>query len=209
MNAVGALCKPLAALGGKIIQHLFFNIKKQKPYQVRSKTATPKIYIEKHILKIASMTRLLKNIPETVRPHIREYTSDKVGTHPTAPLIKSLIFRQSQPHQFFSDGYDSTIVVANDPAYFIQRWQAFYTHHSDYIRFCHNQFDERNFPQHFDISLNWDNLREQDEIEAMVAGDVQIYREGLPSEVPYNTYITHALQWSRTDTGRWIANPPP
>ena len=156
------------------------------------------------------MEYLPTNIPQTVCKCIHEYTSDKVGIHPTATLIKSLVFRQTGVNGIhWPDGHASTAVGANAPTYFINAPNMWGFPNHIWLRFCHDQYDERNFPQHFDISLKWDSICVQDEIEALVADEVQIYREGLPPEEPYRTYITHAIQWTKSDTGGWIANPPP
>ena len=133
------------------------------------------------------MEYLPPNIPETVCKFIQEYKSDKVGIHPTAPLIKSLIFRQTGVNGIhFPDGHASTAVGAVAPTYFIKRHDMWGIQSPMWLRFCHSQYDERNFPQHFDISLVWDNLQQQDEIEAMGAEDNRLYPQGMPtSDTPH------------------------
>ena len=95
---------------------------------------------------------------------INEYKYDRVGVHPTARLIQNLTFRHSQPHEFCRDGYESTVVET--PGYFKKKPGMWPDRDSSILRFCHNQFDERNLSQHFDISLSlrWENMLEQDEI---------------------------------------------
>ena len=113
-----------------------------------------------------------KILPPEVKELVKAYASDKVGIHPTATLVHQLIVRQSKPHEFYYDDLPSTVVHCPSHAYFMNihppshsTWR--------YRRYMHTDFDERHHPQHFDISLRWDNMREQDEIEAMGAEDCQ------------------------------------
>ena len=125
------------------------------------------------------MSRLLKPLPGDVRQLIRQYASDKtLHRKHEADLIGALTFRTSES---LLDNYLYTGVSATSPTYFInENWL------SHNLRFLHNQFDERNFPQHFDISLVWDNLRQQDEIEPMGREDARLYPEGMPeSDKPH------------------------
>ena len=154
------------------------------------------------------MARFLQNIPETVSQLINEYASDKVGTHPSASLIKRLYFRLSRPGEFRRDGYQSTVVETRVPEYFIKPpTMAGWLRQPDLIRFIHGQFDERNFPQHFDVRLTWENLRKQDEIEAMGKEDLRLYPEGMPAAVePQHTLAVQPLQWTRTGEGKWVSH---
>jgi len=102
-------------------------------------------------------------LPDDIQRLINEYKSDRVGVHPTARLIQNLTFYQSQPHEFCRDGYESTVVETT--GYFKKTSGIWADRYSNILRFCHMQFDERNFPQHFDISLRWENMLEQDKIE--------------------------------------------
>ena len=126
------------------------------------------------------MSRLLKALPDDVRKLIREYASDKaLHRKHEADLISTLIFLTSKS---LPDNYLCTLVSSTVPCtyFIIENWLSYH------LRFVHNQFDERNFPQHFDISLVWDNLRQQDEIEAMAREDTRLYPEGMPeSDKPH------------------------
>ena len=157
------------------------------------------------------MSRLLATLPDDVRGHIRGYASDKtLHRQREANLISSLNFWISRPDEFYwFSKYQNTIVVAAAPDYFIKR-DPLTSRPSDpeFMRFIHNQFDERNFPQHFDISLTWDNLRQQDEIEAMGNEDTRLFPEGLPASVePQDTPIKQTLQRSRAGEGKWVYTP--
>ena len=125
------------------------------------------------------MSRLLKALPDDVRKLIREYASDKVlHRKHEADLISALTFRTGEA---LLDNYLYTGVTTAGPTYFINQNGSSY-----HLRFTHDQFDERNFPQHFDIGLVWDNLRQQDEIEAMGREDARLYPEGMPeSDKPH------------------------
>ena len=108
----------------------------------------------------------METLPDDIKMLINEYSSDRVGVHPTARLIKNLTFRHSLPHEFHNDGYESTVVETH--VYFIKRPNIWVPLQPNILRFCHNQFDERNFPEYFDISLRcWENMLEQDEIERL------------------------------------------
>ena len=61
----------------------------------------------------------METLPDDIKMLIREYSSDRVGVHPTARLIKNLTFRHSLPHEFHNDGYESTVVETHD--YFIKK----------------------------------------------------------------------------------------
>ena len=107
----------------------------------------------------------MENLPDDIKMLIKEYSSDRIGVHPTAGLIKNLTFRHSLPHEFHNDGYESTVVETHN--YFIKKPGMWIVRDPNILRFCHNQFDERNFPEYFDISLRWENMLEQDEIERL------------------------------------------
>ena len=114
----------------------------------------------------------LKALPDDVRELICEYASDKVlNRKHEADLISALTFRT---HECLLDDYMYTAVLATSPTYFINGAA------SHYLYFRHQQFDERNFPQHFDINLVWENLRQQDESEAMGREDTRLYPAGMP-----------------------------
>ena len=122
------------------------------------------------------MARLFKHLSYDNQALIREYASDRVGIHPTASLIKTLEFDvnlQDAPRR-----YACTHVYAAETDHFIPK----NPRSTDYRRltFYHNQFDERNFPQHFDIDLVWDNLLQNDEIESMGNEDTRTYPNGMP-----------------------------
>ena len=116
---------------------------------------------------------LSKELSDEIQNIIGEFASDKVGVHPTAALIKTLRFDVED---------NCTFVIHVIEANHIQITR---------IRtFFHEQFDERNFPQHFDINLVWDNLREQDETEAMGNEDIRQYPHGLPESA-----VQHGWGW--------------
>ena len=148
---------------------------------------------------------------------IRDYASDRVGPYweSTAPLINSLQFSQQERVDHPLCFYPVRTRVECDwhLAYFMAKsfgnnygWSP-----SDMLEFHHEQFDERNFPQHFDISLFWPNSREQDEIEAMGAED------GMPASLPpawwwWSATVQDApavdpLQWTRVGEGKWVSQP--
>ena len=106
----------------------------------------------------------METLPDDIKMLINEYCSDRVGVHPTARLIKNLTFRHSLPHEFHNDGYESTVVET--PDYFIKRPSIWAPREPNILRFLHYQYDERNFPQHFDISLRWNNMVQQDIVPA-------------------------------------------
>ena len=124
---------------------------------------------------------------------IKEYASDKIGVHPTAALIKTLDFQ-------FVDTIGNvsyTNVGATGMDYFIVNsrfWRR--SIFPDSLQFYHETFDERNFPQHFDIDLVRDNLRQQDEIEAMGREDARLYPEGMPESDK-----THGWGWLNDRAG--------
>ena len=110
------------------------------------------------------MTCLRKVLPLEVQELVKAYASDKIGVHPTAALIKRLKFQPIFP-EFRGLVLPATLVQCPQGAgYFM---------HLPYLEFVHHKFDERNFPAFFYISLRWDNMRRQDEIEAMGAEDIR------------------------------------
>ena len=118
----------------------------------------------------------LKILPPDVKDLVKAYASDKVGVRPAAALIKTLKFSQSSQYMLYPDGLHSTVVQCPQIAgRFMKSHRSFFFprvyHNTSYRRYIHTDLDERNFPQHFDISLRWDNMREQDEVEAMGAED--------------------------------------
>ena len=142
---------------------------------------------------------------------VRDYASDRVGTHMSADMIKGLIFDRDVTDLFFHprvrvrcDGRMEYFTVP-ERGYPVNRVLRPPTH---YLDFEHAQFDERNFPQHFDISLFWPNSREQDETEAMGAEDSLIYPDGMPSSVTQDAPVVHPLQWTRVGEGKWLSSPP-
>ena len=116
------------------------------------------------------MARLFKHLSNDNQLLIREYASDQIGVHPSAALIKTLVFQV--------DEHASTQVYAAEMDYFITKDLRRIGHRR--LTFPHNQYDERNFPQHFDIDLAWDNLLQNDEIESMGNEDTRSYPNGLP-----------------------------
>ena len=125
------------------------------------------------------MACLRKVLPLEVQELVQAYASDKVGVHPTATLIKSLRFRPNFPDPECLENFPSCSMLASTlvqcplgAGRFTHPNLRFYNT-DRYLRFIHREFDERNFPQRFDISLRWDNMRQQDEIEAMGAEDVR------------------------------------
>ena len=112
---------------------------------------------------------------------IKEFTSDKVQAHLAAALIKSLSFRQARFQQV--NGMYTFVYAQNDD-YFIAKSELqlenWAVQHLESLNFHHAQFDERNFPQHFDIQRTWDNMRQQDETEAMGNEDTRSYPSGMP-----------------------------
>ena len=114
----------------------------------------------------------LKILPPDVKDLVKAYASDKVGVHPAAALIKTLKFSQSSQCMTWPDGLHSTVVQCpRRVGHFMNANRRFFNSSTSYRRYIHTDFDERHFPHHFDISLRWDNMREQDEIEAMGAED--------------------------------------
>ena len=110
----------------------------------------------------------LKILPPDVKDLVKAYASDKVGVHPAAALIKTLKFSQS----FGNERLPSTVVQCpRRVGHFMNANRRFFNSSTSYRRYIHTDFDERHFLHHFDISLRWDNMREQDEIEAMGAED--------------------------------------
>ena len=112
---------------------------------------------------MTSKQGLSKKLSDEIQNIIKEFASDKVGVHPTAALIKTLRFD-------VEDNCTFVIHVRETKNLQITRT----------LTFFHEQFDERNFPQHFDICLTWDNLRQQDETEAMGNEDSRLYPQGMP-----------------------------
>ena len=145
---------------------------------------------------------------------VRDYASDRVGTHMSADMIKGLIFDRDVTDLFFHprvrvrcDGRMEYFIRPERPYPESRDWYP-----SHYIDFEYAQFDERNFPQHFDISLFWPNSRQQDEMEAMGAED------GIPASVPppwwwwsatpQDAPVVPPLQWTRVGEGKWVSSPP-
>ena len=128
------------------------------------------------------MARLFKHLSDDNQLLIREYASDKIGVHPSAALTKTLEFDvnlQDAPRR-----YACTHVYAAEMDYFITKDLRSIGHRR--LTFCHNQYDERNFPQHFDIDLVWDKLLQNDEIESMGNEDTRTYPNGMPvSDTPH------------------------
>jgi len=114
-----------------------------------------------------------KILPPDVKELVKAYASDKVGVHPAAALIKTLKFMQSSQYGLlWPDGLHSTVVQCpRRIGRFMNAHRRFFSQSTSYRRYIHTDFDERHFPQHFDISLRWENMREQDEIEAMGVQD--------------------------------------
>ncbi len=81
----------------------------------------------------------METLPDDIKMLINEYSSDRVGVHPTARLIKNLTFRHSQPHEFYRDGHESTVVMT--PDYFIKRPDIWVPLQPNILRFCHKQYD--------------------------------------------------------------------
>ena len=151
---------------------------------------------------------------------VRDYASDRVGTHMSADMIKGLIFTQylassTDEHGMFYN--PRTRVECERMEYFTVSEHGYPVNRvlrppTHYLDFEHAQFDERNFPQHFDISLFYPNSREQDEMEAMGAED------GIPASVPppwwwwsatpQDAPVVPPLQWTRVGEGKWVSSPP-
>ena len=118
-----------------------------------------------------------KILPPDVKELVKAYASDKVGVHPAAALIKTLKFMQSSQYGLlWPDGLHSTVVQCpQHVGRFVKSHRSLFGprvyRSTSYRRYIHTDFDERHFPQHFDISLRWENMREQDEIEAMGVQD--------------------------------------
>ena len=138
------------------------------------------------------MARLFKHLSNDNQLSIREYASDKIGVHPSAALIKTLDFQVNIEDASWKN--PCTEVYAADMDYFITKDCArpgWFTDSrsrelSRSLKFDHNQYDERNFPQHFDIGLVWDKLLQNDEIESMGNEDTRSYPNGLPvSDTPH------------------------
>ena len=128
------------------------------------------------------MARLFKHLSNDNQLLIREYASDKIGVHPSAALIKTLDFQVSIEDASWKK--PCTEVYAADMDYFITKDLRTIGHRR--LTFPHNQYDERNFPQHFDIGLVWDKLLQNDEIESMGNEDTRSYPNGLPvSDTPH------------------------
>ena len=142
---------------------------------------------------------------------VRDYASDRVGTHMSADMIKGLIFDRDVTDLFFHprvrvrcDGRMEYFIRPERPYPESRDWYPSY-----FIDFEYAQYDERNFPQHFDISLFWPNSRQQDEMEAMGAEDSRIYPVGMPSSVTsQDAPVVHPLQWTRVSEGKWVSSPP-
>ena len=129
------------------------------------------------------MARLFKHLSDDNQLLIREYASDKIGVHPSAALIKTLDFQVIREDAPWRDA--CTEVYAADMDYFITK-DLRSRELAHRLKFYHNQYDERNFPQHFDIDLVWDKLLQNDEIESMGNEDIRSYPNGLPvSDTPH------------------------
>ena len=134
------------------------------------------------------MSRLLKKLPEDVRELIREYASDKtLHRKHEADLISALTFRTDK--QLFSP-YLYTCVTTPPTVYFNAMSADFMDVRTRRrtLHFRHEQFDERNFPQHFDIGVVWDELRQQDAIEAMNREDRWLFPDGMPESDQIHGY---------------------
>jgi len=135
---------------------------------------------------MSAHSHVLNGLPTEVRDYIQEFASDRVTCRAhEAALISALSFRQSEADEFggrphYTSGIPATVVTAPLGTYFgrspLYMWRS--RRRSQQIRFQHDQFDEHNFPQHFGINETWPTLREQDETEAMGAGDARLYPGG-------------------------------
>ena len=113
---------------------------------------------------MTSKQGLSKKLSDEIQSIIKEFASDKVGVHPTAALIKTLRFD-------VEDNCTFVIHVRETKSLQITRT----------LTFFHELFDERiHSLEHFDINLDWNNLRQQDEIEAMGNEDSRLYPQGMP-----------------------------
>ena len=145
---------------------------------------------------------------------VHDYASDRVGTHMTADMIKGLQF--SQQERVVSPIFYPVrtrvecdrrmeYFIVPERGYPVNRVLRPPTHHLD---FEHAQFDERYFPQHFDISLFHPNTREQDETEAMGAEDSRLYPDGMPAaDTPRGVPTVDPLCWTRVGEGKWVSQP--
>ena len=141
---------------------------------------------------------------------VRAYASDRVGTHMSADMIKGLIFDRDVTDLFFHprvrvrcDGRMEYFIRPERPYPESRDWYPSY-----FIDFEYAQYDERNFPQHFDISLFHPNTREQDETEAMGAEDSRLYPDGMPAaDTPRGVPTVDPLCWTRVGEGKWVSQP--
>jgi hypothetical protein len=106
-------------------------------------------------------------LPDDIQRLIKEYSSDRVGVHPSAQLIKELTFT---PYGGGGDGGGDSIhctsVETDGNCYFRKPMRLY----NDWmptgrLRFFHSDFDERLHPHHFGIHLRWENMLEQDKID--------------------------------------------
>ena len=138
------------------------------------------------------MSRLLKKLPEDVRELIREYSSDKtLHRKHEADLISALAFYTNDPPSYFDQLFGRglyTAATTPPTVYFKSVDFANMRTRVRTLRFRHNQFDERNFPQHFDIGVVWDNLHQQDAIEAMNREDRWLFPDGMPESDQIHGY---------------------
>ena len=122
-------------------------------------------------------SRALRGLPADVRDYIRDCASDRVlcRAHEAA-LISALSFRPSKGRY-----HKGTVVETPPGVHFIQpgSWDPWRrVRGGRQMRIMSDQYDEHNFPQHFGIDKIWPTLREQDETEAMGAGDSRLYPRG-------------------------------
>ena len=123
-------------------------------------------------------TMTFKQLSDDNLALIREYASDKIGIHPTAALIKTLDFRVFEG---IPGLVDCTEISTTDMDYFISKDGGPRRRGHRLLTFFHNQYDERNFPQHFDIDLVWDILLKNHEIESMGNEDTRSFPNGMPA----------------------------
>ena len=122
---------------------------------------------------------------------IKEFASDKIGVHPTAALIKTLDFQVIKNFPRLGNLpwiNDCTIIVSSCSDHFIKRGGI-----DHILTFYHDQFDERNFPQHFSIDFVWDKLLLNDEIQSMASEDLRLYPNGVPKsdQIHGHGWLTH------------------
>ena len=126
---------------------------------------------------MTTLSRAPRGLPADVWDYIRQYASDRVTCRAhEAALISALVFRPSRERT-------GPVVETPPGVQFIQSsWDPWrWAREGRQMRIMSDQYDEHNFPQHFGIDMIWPTLREQDETEAMGAGDIRSYPGGLPA----------------------------